>query len=87
LKGSLKTVQALLSNSEPLLSEREPLEKYVAGLQHRDRLFPMTRFGAHYKIKTYCTKVGIPIHKSSMHKLKHTCGMLSIKSAVIENVR
>lgn len=87
LKGSLKTVQALVTNPEPLLSEREPLEKYVAALQARERLFQMTRFGAHYKIRTYCKKAGIPIHKSSMHKLKHTCGMLSIKSAGIENVR
>ena len=87
LKGSLRTIQALPPNPEPLLNEREPLERYVAKLQPRERLFPITRFGAHYKIRTYCAEAGIPIHKSSMHKLKHTCGMLTIKKAGIENVR
>jgi type 1 fimbriae regulatory protein FimB len=87
LKGSLHTLQPLLSNSDPLLDEKTALEKYLVTLQPKDRLFLMDRHAFAYRIRKYSREAGIARHKASPHKLKHTCGMLSIKSAGIENVR
>ena len=88
LKGSLKTTQALLSSAEPLLDEKTAVEAYLRTLGPKDRLFPITRYGVAFKMKQFCTEAGIPAHKASPHKLKHTTGMLMIQGgAGIEAVR
>ncbi len=86
LKGSLKTTQALLSNSEPLLNERTAVQKYLDTLGPKERLFPITRFGFAYVMKRHCETAGVPAHKAHAHALKHTCAMTAVKSG-IENAR
>jgi type 1 fimbriae regulatory protein FimB len=87
LKGSLHTMQRLLTNPDALLDEKTALESYLAPLLSKDRLFFMDRHAFAYRVRKYSREAGIARHKASPHKLKHTCGMLSIKSAGIENVR
>lgn len=88
LKGSLKTTQALLSNAEPLLDEKSAIEAYLNTLGPRERLFSITRYGVAFKMKQFCAEAGIPAHKASPHKLKHTTGMLMVQGgAGVEAVR
>jgi integrase len=86
LKGSLKTTQALLSNAEPLLDEKNAVETYLSTLGPKEKLFPVTRFGFNYIMKRHCATGGIPAHKAHCHALKHTTAMTAIRSGV-ENAR
>lgn len=87
LKGSNKTVQPFVSHPDPILDESKALQALYGELKAGQRLFPMTRFGVYKLIQRAGTKAGIPKHKLHPHVLKHTCAMLSIKKAGIENVR
>jgi len=87
LKGSLKTTQPLLSSENLLLDERRGLKPYLDKLSPKERLFPITRFGYAWLFNRHCETAGIPAHKRHVHVLKHTCAMLSIHKAGIENVR
>jgi integrase len=87
LKGSLKTVQPLLSNADPLLDEKAALERYLSTLAANDRLFPISRFAVDRIMKRHGATAGIPAHKRHAHVLKHTTAMLAIRQAGIENVR
>jgi integrase len=69
LKGSLKTTQALIGDEKELLSLQ-----FGKG----DRVFS---FGIRWFQKLmhrYGEKAGIPYHKATPHKLKHTCAMLGL---------
>jgi len=85
LKGSLHTTQPLVASADLLLDEKSAVEG-LACLQ-TIRLFPITRQAVHKMFRKYCAQVGIPSHLAHIHTLKHTCGMLAIKKAGIENVR
>lgn len=87
LKGSLKTTQPLVSSDNPLLNERDAVLAYLATLGPRQRLFDITRQGAHVLIRRHCATAGISEHKAHVHTLKHTRAMLAIHHAGIENVR
>ena len=82
LKGSMRTVQSLVDVNEPLLNERSAMTGYLAQISDGERLFPISRRRADQLIKRYCIEAGIPVHKSSMHKLKHTCGMTAVKAGI-----
>lgn len=86
LKGSLKTTQALVEHDNPLLNEKAGLNEYLKALGPKQRLFPITRFGFIYVMRRHCETAGIPAHKATPHKLKHTAAMLSISQG-IEHVR
>lgn len=76
LKGSLKTVQALLPN------EKEILKNILPSVQNEDRIF---NFGPRWFQKLmhyYGEKAGIPYHKCTPHKLKHTTAILSLKGGM-----
>lgn len=87
LKGSNKTTQPLARSSNPLLNEKSAIEPHLLTLSQEKRLFDFSRQYADRLIKTYGKRAGIPKHKLSMHKMKHTCAMLSIRTAGIENVK
>lgn len=86
LKGSMKTSQPLVSNSDPLLDEASALPAYMATVTGK-KLFDITRFGLIYLMQRHGTTAGIPAIKQHPHVLKHTCAMLTIQRAGIENVR
>ena len=86
LKGSMKTVQPLMVNPESLLNEKAALEE-IANLAGIERLFPIGRQHFWTLMQKYGAMAGIPKHRVFPHVLKHTCAMLTIKKAGIENVR
>lgn len=87
LKGSLKTIQPLINSNDPLMNERESLEQ-LARSSGDQKLFPITRNWFWYLVKKHCTDANIPSHKCHTHILKHTCGMLAVKSGMgIEDLR
>lgn len=76
LKGSERTRHPFISDPDPLFDEatllRAYLEENKIGL--KDRLFPMTRFGALKLIQRAGKKADppIPVYKLTTHSLKHT---------------
>ena len=89
LKGSLRTVQPLVSDSEPLLNEAAGLDSYTRRLRLRgnQKLFPVGRQHFWRLMQRYAEAAGIPERKRHPHVLKHTVAMQTIHSAGIENVR
>ncbi|SRR6266851_5733021 len=87
LKGSLKTVQPLVSHDDPLLDERRALQVAVADLPARGKVFGISRVQFFRLMQKYCQAAGIPSHKAHPHVLKHTVAMQTIQKAGIENVR
>jgi integrase len=87
LKGSLKTVQPLVSSEDSLLDEATALPAYLATIPAGTRAFPITRQYFWKLFGAYASSVGIPAHKHHPHVLKHSIAMHSIKTAGIENVR
>jgi integrase len=87
LKGSLKTIQPYVRHPDPLLNEAEGLTKLFGTLKHKERLFPMTRDGVAKLIQRAGARAGLPGHKLHPHILKHSCAMLTIRSAGIQYVR
>jgi site-specific recombinase XerD len=87
LKGSLRTVQPLVSDADPLLDERAGLFAFLASVHGKQRLFPITRQHFWRLFQRYAAAAGLPKHKRHPHVLKHTIAMQTIHSAGIENVR
>ena len=88
LKGSLKTVQPLVSHDEPLLNERAAIEALLKRLQPGQTLFgALTKQNANYRFAKYARLAGLPKHKRHTHCLRHSRAMHTIKTAGIENVR
>jgi integrase/recombinase XerD len=87
LKGSLRTVQPLVADLNPLLNERVGLLAFVASLPRNQRLFPVCRQHFWRLVQRYAADAKIPERKRHPHILKHTMGMQTIHSAGIENVR
>jgi integrase/recombinase XerD len=86
-KGSLRTVQPLISDENPLLDERQFLFAYVESLRWNQRLFPITRQHFWRLMQGYADAAGLPERKRHPHVLKHTIAMQIIHSAGIENTR
>lgn len=88
LKGSLKTVQPLVTHNEPLLDERAALESLIRTLQPTQRLFgTLKKQNANYRFAKYAKLAGLPKHKQHTHCLRHSRAMHTIKTVGIENVR
>lgn len=73
LKRSLETTQECTGDGEPLFDERTIVTQYLTSLQG-ESLFDLSRSGADWLMKRYAWRAGIPAHKRSMHKCKHTTG-------------
>lgn len=87
LKGSLKTIQALVEHAEPLLNERQALIAYAAKAVPNQTLFKIGRKHFWTLVQRYAAAAGIPDHLRHPHILKHSIAMQTIHSAGIENVR
>jgi len=87
LKGSLKTTQALVEHSDPLLDEKAALIEYARKSTPGRSLFGIGRVQFWRLVKKYAKAAGVPAHKAHPHALKHSIAMQTIESAGIENVR
>jgi len=87
LKGSLKTVQPFVEHPDPELNEAGRLRVLYGTLKPNERLFPMTRSGVWRLIQRAGERAGLPKHKLHPHALKHSCAMVAIKTAGIQNIR
>lgn len=87
LKGSLRTVQALFENPDPLFNERAGLEHFIVGMAGNQRVFNVTRRQFHRIVQKHGKAAGIPAHLCHPHILKHSIAMQTIATAGIENVR
>lgn len=86
LKGSKKTVQPWVFNTDPMLSEYEGL-KELAKLPLDMVLFPMTRDGVLKLMKRNGKRAGVPRHLCRPHVLKHSIAMFMIKNKPINEVQ
>lgn len=87
LKGSNRTVQALVEHPDPLLSERTALIEYAAQSAPNQPVFNVSRVQFWRLVQKYAKQAGIPAHKAHPHVLKHSIAMQTIQKAGIENVR
>jgi type 1 fimbriae regulatory protein FimB len=87
LKGSLKTVQPLISHRDPLLNEKKALFDYAVDFNGNQRLFNVHRSNFWRIVRRHALAAGIAAHKAHPHSLKHTIAAQSIQSAGIENTR
>lgn len=87
LKGSLRTVQPLPENSDPLLNLKSALIDYAEKATPGRPVFDLTRRRFQQIMEKHCKSAGIPAHLAHPHILKHSIAMQTIHSAGIENVR
>ena len=87
LKGSMRTVQPLVEDENPLLNERTALFDYTVEMLGNQRLFPISRRQFGRLFERYGKAAGIPRHLCHPHILKHSIAMQTIQLAGIENVR
>ena len=88
LKGSLRTVQPLVTTDEPLLNEFHAIEALLRTLAPGQRLFGnLTKQNANYRFCKYARIAGLAKHKRHTHCLRHSRAMHTIKQIGIENVR
>jgi integrase len=87
-KGSLRTVQEIVKHRNPLLSEREALNKLAQEAYYSTApLFPIRRQHFWRLMQHYAKLAGIPEHQAFPHVLKHTTAMLMIDKAGIQKTR
>jgi integrase len=96
LKGSDDTVHRLQRPDDPELQYADELMTLVKTLAPRERLFPITRFGAWDFFQSTGERAGVnpttgealvPPQKRHPHVLKHTLCQRAVPEAGIENVR
>lgn len=87
LKGSDTTIQPLVSDPEPLLSERDAVQTLAESTPKLTPLFPFSRVHYFRLFRKYAKRAGLPASKWHPHCLKHSIAMHTIKAAGIENVR
>lgn len=87
LKGSLKTTQPLIESDDPLLSEKDALQKFARRARLGRPVFNISRFQFWRIVKKHALSAGINAHLAHPHVLKHSVAKMSIRSAGIENVR
>ena len=87
LKGSNRTVQALVKHSDPLLNEQHALIEFVSRVNPGERVFPISRQHFWRLVHRYAKAAGIPYHKSHPHILKHSIALHTIKIAEIHNLK
>lgn len=86
-KGSKRTVQALVSHPDPLLSERDALIELAEKTPVDQRIFKVSRQHFWYLIQRYARSAGVPEHKAHPHILKHSIAMQMIDKAGIHKVK
>lgn len=86
-KGSLRTVQPLPENSEPLLNLKSALIDYASKANPGEPIFKVSRQHFWRLVQRYAKQAGIPAHLAHPHILKHSIAMQTIHTAGIEHVR
>ena len=84
LKGSLKTVQPLMSNQDSMFSE---LIEYAHGMHGNQKLSAPSRTQFWRIVQKHALAAGVSEHLAHPHIPKHTIAMQTIHSAGIENCR
>lgn len=93
LKGSLRTVQRLVRDEDPLFDEERAVRRWLGAQASRfddwkeRRLFPISRVQFYRLVQRYGAAAGLPKFLCHPHVLKHSIAMQSIRKAGIENVR
>lgn len=87
LKGSLRTVQALVEHPDSLFSERQALIDCASKTYPNQRLFDLRRQHVWRLMRKYGKLAGVPQHKAHPHALKHTIAMQMIEKAGIHKTR
>ena len=86
-KGSARTIQPLLTSSEPLLDEAPALIEHANSFKNNQRLFPICGDRFRVLFAEYCAASGLPKHLSHPHCLKHTIAMQIVGKVGVENTR
>ncbi len=81
LKGSEKTTQLLIGDSDGLFDEHNVVTQHIKNLRPMDYVFTvdgerLSRWQITTLIKKYGAKADVPEHKRFIHALKHTAGVL-----------
>lgn len=87
LKGSLRTVQPLHRDADPLLDELRGVLEFTLKMPRNQRLFPISRERFWQLMQEHGAAAGLPKHKRHPHVLKHSIATQTIAAAGIENVR
>jgi len=87
LKGSEDGEQELVRHANPLLNERDALEKWALNFAGNQRLFPISRWQYWRNVRAHALAAGIPRHKAKTTVLKHTLCSLMIENAPINKVQ
>jgi integrase len=82
LKGSLKTIQPIVSSPDPMLDESVGLAGLARTIGRTERLFPMTRNGVYKLIQRAARVAGLPEHLLFPHGLKHSAAMAVIGQGI-----
>lgn len=86
-KGSLHTIQPLITDPDPLLDEAASLIEYAENTPCDQPLFKLSRQRFWQIVREHGETAGIPKHLLFPHVLKHSLAMHTIQVAGIENVR
>lgn len=79
-KGSEETYQEIIGPEKELLEKRAYIVRKSFG--PKGRLFPWSTRWFQKLLHKYGEKAGLPEHKCTPHKLKHTCAMLAVESGM-----
>jgi type 1 fimbriae regulatory protein FimB len=72
LKGSNNAHQMLFVNPEPLLNERDVVERFIVGLAGEQKLFPIHRQHFWRIVRKHGKAANIPEHLCHPHTLRHS---------------
>lgn len=81
LKGSMHTIQSLVSNNDPLFDEKTAITAWLRSIPS-GKLFNITRKRVWQLMKEYGTAAHIPAHKCHPHVLKHTTAKLALNNGM-----
>lgn len=73
LKGSQRTDQALIADTDEMLNERKALIDWAGKSIGNQKLFRIGKRRFEYLFREYSELAGIPKHKAHPHVLKHSC--------------
>jgi integrase len=84
LKGSNRTTQELVSHENPLLNEREAIERLALIKPAYAQLFKMDRSTAWRHFQRHGRKAGIRLSSAHIRGLKHTLGTLAAEKVPVK---
>jgi integrase/recombinase XerD len=82
LKGSVATLQALVTSDDPLADEPSQLQPLLRQRRAGQRLFPFSRQYAHRVFKRLALQTGVHPRRAKPHALKHSCAVHLLHAGV-----